>query len=107
MEEDFELDRERIYRMRRMARKLAHNKSRDRVVRKLPQTMVVVMAPKPKRAIPVRKVINTNKRMTYILLLGLSLGALFYDVDPDTLQTVMQSVGNAAHVHLGDILGNT
>jgi len=107
MEESFELDRERIYRMRRMARKLAHNKSRERVVRKLPQTMVIVAAPKPKRAIPVRKAINTNKRMTYILLLGLSLGALFYDVDPDTLETVMQSVGNAAHAHLGGLLGNT
>lgn len=105
MEEDFEVDRERIYRMRRMARKLAHNKSRDRVVRKLPQTMVIVAAPKPKRAIPVRKAINTNKRMTYILLLGLSLGALFYDVDPDTLETVIETVSQAAHERLG--LGNT
>lgn len=107
MEEDFELDRERIYRMRRMARKLAHNKSRDRVVRRLPQTMVVVVAPKPKRAIPVRKIINANKRMTYMLLLGATLCAYVWDVDPSTLDAVIRTVSHAAESRLGGILGST
>lgn len=107
MEESFELDRERIYRMRRMARKLAHNKSRDRVVRKLPQTMVIVRAPTPKRVIPVRTAINGNKRLTYILLLGASLCAYFYDVDPNTLEFVFRTVEDAASKGIGGILGNT
>ena len=101
MEKDFELDGERIYRMRRMARKLAHNKSRDRVVRKLPQTMVIVRAAQPKRAIPVRKAINGNKRLTYMLLLGATLCAYFYDVDPNALEHVVHTVEHG----LGGILG--
>lgn len=101
------MDRERIYRMRRMARKLAHNKSKDRVVRKLPQSMVIIMAPKPKRVVPVRKAINGNKRMTYILLLGATLCAFFYDLDQSALEQVIQTVGHAAQAHLGGILGNT
>lgn len=107
MEEDFEMDRERIYRMRRTARKLAHNHSRDRVVRKLPQSVVIVRAPQPKRVIPVRKAINTNKRMTYMLLLGATLCAYLWDVDPNTLDAVIRTVSQAAESGLGGILGNT
>lgn len=107
MDENFELDHERIYRMRRMARKLAHNKSRDRVVRKLPQSIVIVTAPKPKRVIPVRQAINGNKRLTYILLLGATLCAYMYDVDPGTLESMMQTMSHAAQARLGGMLGST
>jgi hypothetical protein len=107
MSEDFEMDRERIYQMRRMARKLATNKSKDRVVRKLPQSVVIVLTPKPRRAIPVRRAINGNKRLTYMLLLGAALCAYMYDVDPTTLQHVMRTVNDAAHSGLGGLLGNT
>jgi hypothetical protein len=111
MEEDIGMDRERIYRMRRTARKLAHNRSRDRVVRKLPQSVVIVRAPRPKRVIPVRKAINGNKRMTYILLLGATLCAYMWDymwdVDPNTLDAVIRTVSQAAESGLGGILGST
>lgn len=101
MQEDFEQDRERIYRMRRMARKLAHNRSRDRVVRKLPQSVVIVVTPKPKRVIPVRRAINGNKRLTYILLLGVSMCAYMWDVDQRTIEYVVQAVEHAAQSGLG------
>ena len=104
MEEDAIEDRERIHKMRRMARKLASNRSKDRTVRKLPQAIMVVPA---KRAIPVRTAINSNKRLTYMMLLGASLCAYMYDVDPDTLESVISTVSQAAHEHLGGILGNT
>jgi uncharacterized protein YgiM (DUF1202 family) len=107
MQEDFEMDRERIYQMRRMARKLAHNQSRDRVVRRLPQSVVIVVTQKPKRAIPMRKVINGNKRLTYMVLLGAALCAYMYDVDPVTLEQVLQTVNHAAQSHLGGLLGST
>lgn len=107
MEESWEEDRERIYRMRRMARKLASNRSHNRTIRKLPQSMVIVQAPRPKRVVPVRKVINSNKRLTYILLLGVSLCAYFYDVDQTTLDYMVHSVGSAAQSHLGSLLGRT
>lgn len=107
MQEDIEMDRERIYRMRRTARKLAHNRSRDRVVRKLPQSVVIVKAPRPKRVIPVRKAINANKRMTYMLLLGATLCAYVWDVDPNTLDAVIRTVSQAAETGLGGILGST
>jgi hypothetical protein len=107
MEKDFEMDRERFYRMRRTARKLAHNRSRDRVVRKLPQSVVIVRTPRPKRVIPVRKAINANKRMTYMLLLGATLCAYMWDVDPNTLDAMIRTVSQAAETGLGGILGNT
>lgn len=107
MEENWEEDRERIYRMRKMARKLASNRSQHRTIRKLPQSMVIELAPRPKRVVPVRKVINSNKRLTYILLLGISLCAYFYDVDQTTLDYVVHSVGSAAQSHLASLLGRT
>lgn len=107
MQEDFEMDRERIHQMRRMARKLAHNKSRDRVVRRLPQSVVIVMTPRQKRAVPMRRAINGNKRLTYIMLLGATLCAFMYDVDPQTLTEVLQTVNHAAQAHLGGLLGST
>jgi hypothetical protein len=84
---------------RRMARKLARNKSKTRTVRKLPQSMVIV----PRnggRAFPVREAINTNKRLTYILLLGAVLCAYWYDIDIDTLSFMIQVVGKEAQQHI-------
>jgi len=97
-------DQERIIRMRKMARKLAANQSKQRTIRKLPQT-IQVMRPKPpkKRAIHLRSAMNTNKRLTYILLLGAVLCAYLYDIDQETLESMIQSVGHAAQ----DLLRNT
>jgi hypothetical protein len=92
-----EMEEERIYTARRMARKLARNRSHNRTVRKLPQSVVVVSAHGPKRAFPVRQAINRNKRLTYILLLGAVLCAWMYDIDVDTLASMMQLVREEAH----------
>jgi hypothetical protein len=103
-----EYEEERIMTARRMARKLARNKSKNRTVRKLPQSMVIVPR-NSGRAFPVREAINTNKRLTYILLLGAVLCAYWYDVDLDTLEFMMQVVSKEAHQHLPgvnlDLLG--
>ena len=104
MEDEEILDRERIHKMRRTARKLASNRSKDRTVRKLPQAIMVVPA---KRVLPMRSAINGNKRLTYMMLLGASLCAYMYDVDPDTLEYMFSTVSQAAQSHLGGILGNT
>jgi hypothetical protein len=94
-----ELEEERILTARRMARKLARNRSHKRVVRKLPQAFVIV----PRnggRVFPVREAINTNKRLTYILLLGAVMCAYMYDVDLDTLEFMLQVVSREAHQHI-------
>ncbi|MDB5103762.1 MAG: hypothetical protein JWP91_1451 [Fibrobacteres bacterium] len=94
-----EFEEERIMAARRMARKLARNKSRSRTVRKLPQSMVIVPR-QPRQVFPVRKAINQNKRLTYIVLLGAVLCAYWYDVDLDTLEFMMQVVSKEAHQHI-------
>ncbi len=81
-------DRERIFQLRRMSTKLAKNQSRKRAIRKLPQTIFIVPRPKPSKTVWVRDSINRNKRLTYILLLGLSLIAFVYDIDPVALQEI-------------------
>lgn len=91
-----EMEEERIMMARRMARKLARNKGRNRTVRKLPQSMIIVRTDSPKRAVPVRRIINANKRLTYILLLGAVLCAYIYDLDQDTLEVMMQTVEQEA-----------
>lgn len=95
-----EYDEERIMTARRMARKLARNKSKNRTVRKLPQSMVIVPKRYGGRAYPIRKAINTNKRLTYILLLGAVMCAYMYDIDIDTLTVVMRTVSQEAAQHL-------
>ena len=94
-----ELEEERILTARRMARKLARNHSHKRMVRKLPQAFVIVPHNNG-RVFPVRQAINTNKRMTYILLLGAVLCAYWYDIDMDTLEFMLQVVSQEAHQHL-------
>lgn len=87
-------DQERIAMMRRAARKLASNKSKNRVVRKLPRTIEVVRV--HKRALHLRTAINSNKRLAYILLLGAVMCAYVYDLDQNTLENMIQSVSQAA-----------
>jgi hypothetical protein len=94
-----EIEEERIMTARRMARKLARNASKHRTVRRLPQSMVIV----PKhhgQASHMRRAINSHKRLTYILLLGAVLCAYMYDLDQDTLESVMRTVGREAHHRL-------
>lgn len=81
---------------RRMARKLARNASRKRTVRKLPQSIVIVPEHHG-RAQHMRRAINTNKRLTYILLLGAVMCAYMYDIDQDTLEFFMRTVSREAH----------
>jgi hypothetical protein len=95
---DGEMDRERIIQMRKMARKLAYNKSQQRVIRKLPRTIKVVKV-QPKRVVHLRASLNNNKRLTYILLLGAVLCAYMYDIDQNQLEQMMQAV-NQATTHL-------
>lgn len=88
-------DQDRIMRMRKMARKLAQNKSQQRTIRKLPTTIEIVKV-RPKRAIHLRSSLNTNKRLTYILLLGAVLCAYVYDLDQSQLESMIQTVNHAA-----------
>ena len=97
-----EIEEERIMTARRMARKLARNKSTKRTVRKLPQSMVIVPRNGGK-VFPVRRAINTNKRMTYILLLGAVLCAYWYDVDVDTLEEIVKVMERQAHRHIPEV----
>lgn len=91
-----EEEQDRLMRIRRTARKLAKNQSRQRTIRKLPQTVIVLPAVKPRRASHLRTSINRNKRLTYILLLGASLCAYFYDIDQDTVEYMLRTVEQAA-----------
>ena len=95
-----EYEEERIMMARRMARKLARNASRKRTVRKLPQSMVVVVPKHHGRAYHMRRAINHNKRLTYIMLLGAVLCAYMYDIDLDTLEILMRTVSHEANQHL-------
>lgn len=92
---DADMDRERIIQMRKMARKLAYNKSQKRVIRKLPKTIQVVKV-RPKRVLHLRSSLNSNKRLTYMLLLGAVLCAYVYDMDQNSLESMIQTVNHAA-----------
>lgn len=91
---DFEIDedeQQRLMQLRRMSHKLARNRSRKRLVRKLHQTVQVVPVRKKRRPVPIRQSLNRNKRLTYILLLGFSLMAFAYDTDPARMSELWQS----------------
>jgi hypothetical protein len=95
-----EIEEERIMMARRMARKLARNVSKKRTVRKLPQSMIIVPKHQGRRALHMRQAINTNKRLTYIMLLGAVLCAYMYDIDQDTLEHLIRTVGIEAQQHI-------
>ena len=97
-----EMEEERIMTARRMARKLARNKSKKRTVRKLPKSMIIVPRNGGK-VFPVRQAINTNKRMTYILLLGAVMCAYWYDVDVDTLEEIVKVMERQAQRHIPEV----
>jgi hypothetical protein len=94
-----EIEEERIMMARRMARKLARNASNKRTVRKLPQSVVIVPSHHG-RAFHMRRALNANKRLTYILLLGAVLCAYMYDLDQDSLEFFMRTVGREAQQHI-------
>ncbi len=102
-----ETEQERIHAARRMAHKLAKNKSRKRTVRKLPQSMVIVSPFGFRRAYPGRDALHRHKRLAYILLLGAVMCAYMYDLDQDTLEFMVKTVSVEAQRHLGGILGST
>ena len=100
---DYQMDMEeqqRIMKLRKTARKLAKNSSKGRTVRKLSQSMVVVPKPKPHKPIHIRKSVNQNKRLTYIMLLGAVMCAYMYDLDQDTLEYMLNTLGHVTQTHL-------
>ena len=99
------MEQDRVRAARNMAHKLARNKSANRTVRKLSQTMLVVPQSGLKRAYPGREALHQNKRLAYILLLGVVMCAYMYDVDPDTLASMVKVVSVQAQRHLSPILG--
>ena len=91
-------EQERLVTIRRAARKLASRQSRQRVIRKLPQTMVVVKAKGPDPVSIFRRELNLNKRLAYVMLLGAVLGAYFYDVDESRLLSDAEKLKGAISV---------
>jgi hypothetical protein len=92
---------------RRMAQMLARNKSKKRTVRKLPQTMFILPKSGLRRAYPGREALHQNKRLAYIMLLGTVMGAYLYDIDLDTLQSIVTTVSVETQRHMGGLLGRT
>jgi hypothetical protein len=91
---------ERLSSIRRTARKLASHQSRTRVIRKLPQTVTVIRVKKPEEN-PVHRVrhsLNLHKRLAYIVLLGLVVGAYFHDADENRIISDAQKVKGALSV---------
>ena len=99
-----EEEQHRIRTAKRMAHKLAHNRSRARSIRRLPQSMVVVPKNGLRRAYPGREALHRNKRLAYIMLLGASLCAYMYDVDVDTLGSILKLVSSEAQRHLSPVM---
>lgn len=100
MDANFTFDlvsQEKRYQVRKVARKLAKNKSKDRVVRKLPQTVVIVPLNRtPTPVGRVRKTLNRQKRLVYMMLIGASLSALVYDADESRVGSFMSFVNHAS-----------
>ena len=92
-------EQQRLTSIRRTARKLASRQSRNRVVRKLPQTMVVVPIKVPIQPVQsVRRTLNMNKRLAYIVLLAVVLGAYIHDSDENRLFSDAAKVKGAISV---------
>jgi hypothetical protein len=102
-----EEEQHRIRTAKRMAHKLAHNRSRGRSIRRLPQSMIVVPRNGLRRAYPGREALHRNKRLAYIMLLGASLCAYMYDVDVDTLGHVLNLVSMESKFHIGEIISRS
>ena len=92
---------ERVAHLRQMARKLARNRSGQRVIRKLPQSIEIVVL-RPKRAIHARTVLNDNKRMAYMLLLGAVSFAYLFEMDSSAWERAFESL-QAAQAQLGTL----
>ncbi len=89
----------RVAKLRKMSRKLARNQSRGRVVRKLPQTIFVDRT--SKRPAPVlRRSINKNKRLVYMLLLGAVMSLYVSDMDNFAWMKVYHSLESLQGVSL-------
>lgn len=101
------MDRGKIRTSRKMATKLAKNKSVKRTIRKLPQTMMVLPKSGLRRAYPGREALHQNKRLAYIMLLGVVMCAYMYDIDVNSLANIVDTVSMEAHRHLGISLGNS
>jgi hypothetical protein len=79
--------------VRRLAHKLASNRSKKRIVRRLPQAYTVMGTQSRKAPVLyIRKSLNTYKVAGYAILMGVALGAFILDFDADTLEMIRNSV---------------
>jgi hypothetical protein len=91
---DYEMNLEhqqRLAQVRRLAHKLATNKSKSRVVRKLPQAYTVVRQ-QSNPVLVARRSLNTYKVAGYAMLIGMALAAFILEFDADTLNRLRESV---------------
>jgi|GEM_PF-6466524 len=95
---DYELNLEAQHRqaqLRRLAHKLASNRSTKRTVRKLPRAYAVQRPPlRPLTLIRTR--LNTYKVGSYAFLMGLALGAFILDFNEETIMLIKSTVTDLA-----------
>lgn len=95
---DYEMNLEaqqRHHQVRRLANKLANNRSKKRVVRRLPRAYTVVR----KRENPVTQVrmsLNTHKVAGYALLIGFAMAAFIMDFNEESLAILRDTVKDMA-----------
>lgn len=77
--------------VRRLAHKLAANKSKSRTVRRLPQAYTVVRQ-RPSPVVVIRRSLNTYKVAGYAVLMGMAMAAFILEFDADTLNRLRESV---------------
>jgi hypothetical protein len=97
---DYEMNLEmqrRQANVRRLAHKLASNRSKKRVVRKLPQAYTIMSTGlRPAPVEMVRQSLNRYKVAGYAILMGMALGAFILEFDADTLESLRNSMEDIA-----------
>ena len=73
----------------RLRSKLASQPSKARVVRKLDRAVEAVRPHKTRLVSRFRGALNRQKRLAYIVLLGVTTGAFLYDSDESVLQSIL------------------
>ncbi len=95
---DYEMNLEAQHKqsqVRKLAHKLANNRSKKRVVRRLPRAYTIVR----RRGSPLNQVrtsLNTHKVGGYALLVGLALAAFILDFNDESLASLRETVNEFA-----------
>ncbi len=84
----------KLLKLRKMSRKLAFKPTKTRLIRKLPQSIFIVPKPEAPVILKVRKKVNTYKRLTYVVLLGVVMAAYLVDTDADQMVNTVNSVSS-------------